>query len=215
MAPWIGAAIGGVASLLGGRSQSRAADKQGQIQKQVFKRQRKDLAPWRESGRTANNALAFEMGLGDQPEGYGGFQMSPYQQFRMDQGRQQVEASAAARGNRFSGATMNAVNDRGQMMSNAFEGEYLDRLGGMSTTGQNAAAQTGAFGGQYAQGMAGVNSGIGNAQAGGFMGVSNAINSGINNTWAMNAYDQHMANNPNNNSQPSSAIPWLSRMMQN
>lgn len=210
MAAWIGAAIGGVASLLGGRSQANAAKAQGQIQKQVFKRQRKDLAPWRESGQTANNALAFEMGLGDQPEGYGGFQMSPYQQFTMDQGRQQLEASAAARGRLGSGSTMLGVQDRGQMMSNAFRGEYLDRLGGMSTTGQNAAAQTGAFGGQYAQGMAGVNSGIGNAQAGGMMGFANAINSGINNQFGMNAFNQYMGQNPNNG--PMNAIPWLGRM---
>lgn len=210
MVAWLGAAVGGIASLLGGRSQSNAARRQGRLQERMFQQQRGDLAPYRESGGIANNALAFEMGLGDRPEGYGGFNLSDFQKFTMDQGRQQVEASAAARGRLGSGATMNAVNDRGQVMSNAFRGEFLDRLGGMATAGQNAAAQTGAFAGQYAQGMAGVNSAIGNAQAGGMMGFANAINSGINNQFAMNAFNRHVGQNPN--SGPMNAIPWLGRM---
>lgn len=71
----IGAAIGGIASgLLGASSankaakaQSRAADQQYQLQKDMYDQTREDLGGYRDSGGLALQALMYEMGLGAAP----------------------------------------------------------------------------------------------------------------------------------------------------
>lgn len=148
--------------------------------------------PFYDGGLGAYNALAFETGIGDRPEGYGGFTKTPGYDFRMNEGRRAVEAGAATRHGLMSGATQQALTRYGQDYGSNEYANHLMRLGNLASSGQNAAGMQGAASQNYgtqigqnmiaggqaaAQGIANA----GNAQAAGTMGVVNALTGGIGN----------------------------------
>lgn len=110
--------------------------------------------------------------------------------WRMQQGAQAVQNSAAAGSGSLSGNALKDLMSYGQGAAsqeyqNAFDryqtqtGNIYQRLLGLTTLGQNAAAGVGQQG-MTAAGNIGANIvGAGNAQAAGQIGVANAINSGI------------------------------------
>lgn len=119
-----------------------------------------------------------------------GFQETPGFQFAMDQGRRAVDASAASRGGLRSGATIQAQTDRGVGMANQEFGNYLSRLSGVISGGQNAAAQQANVNMNTANSMGNALGAMGNAQAAGAVGQGNAINAGINNGIGLFQYQQ-------------------------
>lgn len=148
--------------------------------------------PFYEGGQKAYNALSFELGLGDRPEGYEGFTKTPGYDFRRQQGLEAVQGGAAARHGLMSGAAQQALTQYGQDYASNEYGNYLGRLGAAASSGQNAAGMQGAasqtFGTQIGQNMmAGGQAaaqGIanaGNARAAGTIGVTNALTGGIGN----------------------------------
>lgn len=122
-----------------------------------------------------------------------GFQETPGFRFALDEGLGAVEASAAARGGLFSGAAMQALQQRGNDLANLEFGNYLSRLEGTATRGQNAAAQSATVNTNNAQMGTNALSAIGNAQAAGAIGQGNAFNSAINNGIGLFQY-QNMLN---------------------
>jgi len=62
-----------------------------------------------------------------------------------------------------------------------------NRLMGVTSLGENAAAQTGAYGTQTAQSVGNNTIQGGNATAAGYLGAANALNSGVNNYAMYNA----------------------------
>lgn len=178
-------AIGAGANLIAGNeaanAQERAGDKQIAAYNRAQDLSRQDLAPYRESGLPAVNALNFNLGIGERPEGYEGFQATPGYQFALDEQRKAVEASAAARGGLFSGGTLQAVQERGNNLANLEFGNYLSRLSGQATMGQNAASQSATVNTNTANNIGNALGNIGNAQSAGAIGVGNAINGGIQN----------------------------------
>jgi len=202
----IGAAIG---SVVGGLAQARsaksAANAQAQsgrdqlaVQERMFEQSRNDLAPYREGGLPANNALNYYLGVGERPtdSNFTGFQETPGFQFAMDQGRQAVDASAAARGGLFSGATMQAQTDRGVGMANQEFGNYLSRLSGQATLGSNAASQSATVNTNNAQMQSNSLANIGNAQAAGAIGVGNAFSGAVNNGIGLWQYQNMLGRYP-------------------
>jgi hypothetical protein len=183
--PLIAAGVSGLAGLFGARSaasaQKKAARQAQEVQQRMFDMTRQDLSSFREMGTNAFNAYASEMGLGPRPEGFAGFQATPGFQFRMNEATDAVQAAAAARGMLRSGGTMAALSDRAGNVASQEYGTFLDRLGGMATIGQNAAAQTGAAGQNYAQGMTNAFAARGNAASAGAIGSANAIQGAIGN----------------------------------
>jgi len=190
----IGAAIGGIA---GGLIQSRSADKATKaqtraannelaLQRQIYDETSANFSPYREGGLNAFNAIQSEMGLGEAPEGYGGFQATPGYQFAVDQGTRALEGSAAAGGNLRSGATMKALQNYGQGMANQEYGNYMSRLGTLANMGQAAAGNQAAAGANFAAGAGNAMQNIGNAQSAGAIAQGNAWSGGINN--ALGAY---------------------------
>ena len=195
----VGAAGASKAAKAQERAAGQAADTQLQATRETNEMLRdfrtEDIArfqPFYDGGRDAYNALRFEAGLGDRPEGYGGFTKTPGYDFRMQQGRQAVEAGAAARHGLMSGAAQQALTQYGQDYGTNEYSNYLGRLGGLAASGQNAAGMQGAasqnFGTQIGQNMmAGGQAaaqGIanaGNASAAGTIGMTNALTGGINN----------------------------------
>lgn len=196
----IGASVGG--SLVQASAANRAAQSQEalgreqlEVQERMFEQSREDLAPYRESGLPAVNALNYYLGVGARPDdpNFVGFQETPGFLYAMDQGRRAVDASAAARGGLFSGATIQAQTDRAVGMANQEFGNYLSRLEGTATRGQNAAAQSATVNTNNAQMQSNTLGQIGNAQAAGAIGVGNAINGGIQNGIGLWQY-QNMLN---------------------
>ena len=197
------AAIGAVGANKASKAQAAAAGQAADTQLQATREtnemlrdfRTEDIArfqPFYEGGQKAYNALAFEAGLGDRPEGYEGFTKTPGYDFRMQQGRQAVEAGAAARHGLMSGAAQQALTQYGQDYGSNEYGNYLGRLGSLAASGQNAAGMQGAasqnFGTQIGQNMmAGGQAaaqGIanaGNARAAGTIGMTNALTGGIGN----------------------------------
>lgn len=167
------------------------------------------LSPWQASGAAAAQQVNALLGLGtlgsigDQYNTYGTFasptaqadaaakfQTDPGYQFRLQQGVNALSRGASARGMSLSGAQAKGLNDYGQGMGSAEYGNYFNRLMGVSSLGENAAAGQNAsynqalvpgisqnFQGQQAQGaynVAGTN-----ALASGLKGFENSVASGI------------------------------------
>lgn len=106
---------------------------------------------------------------------YDAFFQSPDYLFRVQQGTNALDRSAAARGRLYSGAQLRAVTDYGQRAGSQEYGNWFNRLSGLSNSGQNAAAQVGQFGQNYAN-QAGQNMlAAGNAQASSYMNTANAL----------------------------------------
>lgn len=192
------AALAGIGSaLIGANSAKKAASAQektaaDQIRYSEQTRDliRSDLAPYRETGNAAHNALAYEYGVGDQPSGYSGYQASPGYEYATQQAQRAVEGSAAARGGLYSGSTMGALQDRSQGMANMDYNNWLSGLRGLAGTGQNAAAMSA---NAYTNSGQTVNSALasaGNAQSAGYIGQANAINNGIGNALSTWQYQQ-------------------------
>lgn len=75
------------------------------------------------------------------PVKYGGFEFSPDHKFLMEQGLNAVSSQASATGSRNSGATLQALQERGTNLANTFREQYLGALGVLSSQGQGAIGQ--------------------------------------------------------------------------
>lgn len=198
-----GALIGAGASLLGASMQSRAADRASdaqveaaekniKFQQGIYDDQKEMFQPYYNSGTNALNAYNYEMGLGDKPQGHGGFQTTPGYDFRMQQGVNALEGSAAASGGLYSGRTMKALQDYGQGTASQEYGNYMNRLSGLAGSGQSAAGQQATAAGNLGQSVGAAYGDIGNAQAAGAIGQANAWSGGINNALSTYGYMQGM-----------------------
>ena len=133
------------------------------------------------------------------------FQESPGYQFAFNQGTDAVNALAGAKGGLNSGRTLQDLNTFGQGIANQEYGnwwnradkektDYFNRLAGLSGSGQSAAAQQGTAMTNAASGVSQAYGNIGNAQAAGAVGFSNALNGGIQNYIGYQQYQQGLGN---------------------
>ena len=231
-----GALLGGVIASSGAKSaastQADAANRAADIQKQMFDLQQAGQEPYRQAGLTGQNRLMELLGLGGNTgaAGYGkyaqdfgmsDFQADPGYAFRLSQGQQALDRSAAARGGLISGGALKAATRYGQDMGsqeyqNAFNryqtnrSNQLQPLGNLMASGQSAASNQGAAAGQY-----GVNAGntymaagqaIGAGQLGAANSLSNALQTGassyLNQTNFNNWLKQSQLNTANQSSDP-------------
>lgn len=137
------AVIGASATNSAANAQTRAARNEVELQQQLYDDQSQRFAPYEQIGRNALQAYNYELGLGDAPQGYQGISMSPASQFALQQGRDVIEAGAAARGNLFSGATGKALEGYRSNIAMADRDNQLNRLGMLGSTGQAAAGLIG------------------------------------------------------------------------
>jgi hypothetical protein len=203
-------------------TQAAATDRANQVALDIFNQQKALQAPYREAGVTAQNRLMDLLGLSGNTgaEGYGSankpftysdLTASPDYQFRLSEGLKALDRQAAARGGLISGGALKATQDFGQQSAsqeyqNAFNRYQTNRtnmlqpLGNLITSGQNAAANTGAAAGTYGQ-TAGNNITSGAAaQAAGNVGTANAISGGVGQylNYANNANTVNALTNNNN-----------------
>lgn len=112
---------------------------------------------------------------------YGGYTATPGYDFRLNEGLGALENSAAARGGLYSGAAMKSALQYGQDYATGEYNNYLSRLSGLASSGQNAAGMQGAAAQNYGANAGNAYASIGNAQAAGAIGAGNAWQSGLNN----------------------------------
>lgn len=174
--------------------QAQSTDKASAQQMKMYETTRGDLAPYRAAGVTGMNAL-----MGKLPElttpitfDQGALAKTPGYKFALKQGLKSTQNSAAARGLGNSGAALKgaatfATGLADQTFGDQFAREMaqreaiFNRLMGVTTLGQNAAAQTGAYGTQTAQNIGQNTIAGGTAQAAGIAGAGNALTNAANN----------------------------------
>lgn len=209
-----GSLIGGAASAFGASkaasAQKKAANQASQIQKDQYEQTRADLAPYRDTGSNALSQYQSLLGLNGQEkaqQALQGYTQSPYLSQLITDTQRGVDASSAARGGLFSGATAQAI---GNKTANLYMGDYnnyLSRIGGLVDTGQNAASQTGQFGANAAAGRSNAAMQAGNAQAGGWINAANGVNNALSQGASLyGAYKGGMFNQP---APPPSAVGRL------
>lgn len=208
------AVIGGVVASKSASKQAKAADKAAQsqkdvelqsleLQKELANQQRGDFAPWRDIGQQALQKLWAGVQSGQFNVGQVDVTQDPGYQFRMDQGIEALDKSAAARGRLLSGAQQKGVTNYAQGLAsqeyaNAYSRQLEEKnrqfnmLSGLSNTGQASAAQQAAATGQLSSNSANILSNLaasqanaeiakGNASAGAYQAYGQAANQGIQN----------------------------------
>lgn len=173
--------------------QAAAAEKASKIQKDMFDQVRGDLNPYRTAGSNALAQLMAGMGKDGQfMKTYSGQDIyyDPSYQFRVNQGNNAIQGSAAAQGGLLSGATLKALQNYGQESAsqeyqnaynrfNADQTNQYNRLSNLVGIGQNAAAQTGNAGTQTAQAIANNTMQSANSQAAGTIAAGNSVANGF------------------------------------
>lgn len=150
------------------KAQANSADAASQIQWNMYDQTRKDLDPYKQAGATSLSQMMGQM----TPDGYFNqtytgqdIYSDPSYQFRLQQGQDAIQSSAAAQGGLLSGATLKTLQGYGQDMAsqeysnaynrfNADQTNRYNRLSNLVGIGQNAAAQVGNAGAQTAQAVA-------------------------------------------------------------
>lgn len=125
---------------------------------------------------------------------YGGISMSPGTRFALEEGRDTIEAGAAARSGLNSGATLAGLERLRFGLSAQDRETQLNRLGGLTGMGQSAAAMQAANSANYTQNATNALGNIGNAQAAGAIGVGNAFQGGLNNLAGIWGYQNSQGN---------------------
>lgn len=152
---------------------------------------------FRVNGQTFNTrqeAEAFARANATGGMEYGGFTKTPGYDFRMRQGMDALESSAAARGGLYSGAAMRDAIQFGQDFGSNEYSNYLARLAGRADTGMSAAAGQAGAAQTAASGVSNALAGIGNARAAGAIGQGNALVGGLQNLATNWAYQRNMGN---------------------
>lgn len=226
----IPAIIGGISSLVGGAMSSKAstnaanaqvdatkyaADLQSKssaealaLQRQIWEQQQASQQPWIGAGSNAlTQLLAGTQPGGEFAQGFdpSGVQMDPGFEFRLKQGQQALERSAAARGGALGGGALKSLTRYAQDYSsgeygnaynrafNAFQTNRSNRLNpllSLAGLGQTATTTLGNEGGQFASNAAANLTGTGNnlaslatqagnARASGYVGNANAWNGAL------------------------------------
>ncbi|AXI01431.1 hypothetical protein [Aquirhabdus parva] len=158
------------------------------------------LQPYAAAGTTATGQL--NQGLTDgsltRSFGAGDFTADPGYQFRLDQGMNGIQQSAAAGGGLMSGATLKALqNNNSNLASQEYGNAYnrysndqqnrFNRLFGVAQSGQGLAQNMGNMAYQNASNIANNQIGIGNAQNAGTLGAAQANANGITGAAGYNA----------------------------
>ena len=231
-----GASIGAGASLSAAGTQADAAKSAAQLQstdaanslafqKQEFNTQQANEAPWLKTGTSALGQLNGGQLPGFQAPTGATEQNDPGYQFRLQQGTQALENSAAAKGGLLTGNTGQALENYGQnYASNEYSNVYnramneyntnvlgpYNRLSSLAGVGQQTANALGQQGQAAAAGVAGINATAGQqvgqninnagaATASGYVGAGNAISGGINNIGQSMLLSQLLGNQNNSN----------------
>lgn len=172
----------GGASLWAGEQGAQAADKATAELRRQFDIGQANTQPWLQAGQKALGAQQDLMGLGaGGPEAQlSSLMASPGYQFRLGQGRRNLEASSAARGGMGSGKAGTAMQQYGQEFASNEYGNRLNQLAGLSGTGQTQAAQSMQAGMGYAGDIGSASLAGSQARQSGILGAGTALSNWMN-----------------------------------
>jgi hypothetical protein len=203
----VGGALSSSAAGSAASAQAKSADRAADLQREQFERSVELQEPFRQAGIAGQNQLLTYLGVegGDRASpNFGKYATAQYSpemfeqgkdpgyQFRLKEGMQGLERSAAARGGLLSGATLKGITRYGQdaasqEFTNAFNRYQAERTGtlnpyqSMAGMGQSVANQVGNMGMNYANQAGEAYQGAANARASGYVGQANAIGGAIGN----------------------------------
>ena len=173
----IGSSKASSASKAASAAQSASAEAGIAEQQRQFDAIRELLKPYAEAGTGALQQQQNILGLGapgTQEAAYWGFEQSPGFQAMARQGEAGILQSASATGGLRGGNVQGALAQFRPALLNQFISQQYDRLGGLTSIGQNAAAGVGNAGMQTGTNVANLLQQQGAAQAGGILGQANA-----------------------------------------
>lgn len=178
----LGALLQGGTSLWAGQQGVDAANKATDELRRQFDIGQTNAAPWLEAGKNALGAQQDLMGLGaNGPEAQlSSLMQSPGYQFRLNQGRRNLEASSAARGGMGSGKAGTAMTNYGQDYASNEYGNRLNQLAGVSGTGQTQANQNMNAGMNYAGEMGNASLMGAQSRQSGILGAGSALSNWMN-----------------------------------
>jgi hypothetical protein len=178
----IGAGIALAGTAVSANAASNAADQQSQSSQASLdlQRQQHDQSialqkPYTDAG---NNALQTMQQLNG--GNFSSFTQSPDYQFALSQGTKAMDASAAARGNLFSGGYGQQLQQFGQGLATQNYDNFYNHLAGISAQGEIAATQSGYQNAGFANAGTNINTNMGEAQAKGTLSQASAWNNGLN-----------------------------------
>lgn len=173
------------------KASAKAADVQSEAsqagideQKRQFDKMVELLSPYNQAGTSSLKAQQDLLGLNGavaQKAATSSIESSPYFQAVAKQGEGAILQNASATGGLRGGNTQGALAQfRPQLLNQLVQQQYQN-LGGITSLGQNSAAQTGNAGMQSASNIGNLLAQGGAAQAGGIIGQQNAQNQMIGN----------------------------------
>jgi hypothetical protein len=183
----IGAKMSGDAAKSAAQTQASAADRATEAQAAALERQIALNKPFYDVGVSATNRLGAQAPF--DPNAFN-YQADPGYAFRLKEGMDQMNATAAARGGLISGNALRAGQQYGQQMgSQEYQNAYNRYLGGynintannqfLANLGQSSANNQANAVGNFGAGQAANITGAGNAMAAGQIGSANAYTNAI------------------------------------
>lgn len=197
---WVVTAVVGtglLSSYLGSKAAGQAADAEtnaanqaNQTQLGIYNDEKANSAPWLQSGNAALTQLNSEMPDLTRKFTSADFVQDPGYQFQLQQGQQAMQRSAAAKGLLNSVGTQENLNSYSQGMANTdyqqalgnftnSQAQRYNMLSGLSGQGLSAANMTNAAAANAGNNISSNQMASGNAQAAGYVGQANAVNSGL------------------------------------
>lgn len=165
-------------------AQSEASEAGIEEQRRQFDKLVELLSPYAKAGTGSLSAQQDILGLngqGAQQLALRGIEQSPYFQSVAKQGESAILQNASATGGLRGGNTQGALAQFRPALLNSLVQQQFQNLGGITSLGQNSAAQTGNAGMTSASNIGNLLAQQGAAQAGGIIGGQNAQNQLIGN----------------------------------
>jgi hypothetical protein len=174
----IGASLG--SGIEGQQAAGEAADVQAQAaqagiaeQRRQFDITQQQMQPWQEAGASALAQQQALMGMGtpeEQQQAFAAFEQSPGQSFLRAQQERALLRNASAIGGLGGGNVRTALQQQAAGFAQQDYQNQLNRLAGLSGTGQQAATNIGQFGAGAASNIASLQATGGQARASGILG---------------------------------------------
>lgn len=171
----VGAGATAVAGSKASKAQKSAAGMQVAEQRRQYDQTRRDYAPWRATGESALARLDNEMKSGATTA----FTKTPGYDFRLKEGLKATERAASARGRLASGATLKALQERGEGLAAAEYGDWWNRNAGLAGIGQAATNATAQAGQNATDAITKAYGDMGAARASSYANMGSAINQGV------------------------------------
>ncbi len=170
-----------LASIFGSREQAKQLKRARQALGEKYSLAQEQIAPWREAGQQALELLT-QMTM----EGPGELTDDPGYQFEVEEGLRAARRGGGAKGVLGTGAFAKRMTEWGQGLASTRYNDFFNRyrarlqdLGALSNTGRSAASESAGLYEREGQGLADLQTTIGQARASGYAGIAQGVMGGL------------------------------------